>query len=1096
MGADERVEGACVDDPERSRALNAGAPAWTRVHSSDDLRSVSSARVRFTSLDVTRTRLVLGANTGSAYVFARARERVGEREARGRLLAVISPESGERDGGGTRARAAAQSVRCVRASPCGRMCALGFADGCVRVIELETEGTGEDGRRRNGAGELVGQLTTTHEGRSIMALSWSRDSKTLYAGSDRGRVSLLSCAAFVQWCEGGCASARPAVVNKTEYVDVGSSVHDIDASTSGRHVIISAQSSAQLIVVDGDASGTTTNIGSKQREGAYGCCFHEYANLSIGDEGVDEDGVADENWDPKEAALATAEYAVLSRPARKLWIAKVKGEDANVEVLATIKPEVPDPSFAPGWDGKKESAEFLKRMSKKLEFGIVQRLGPCILSTTDRAVSIIDIVTPTISRWYPLKEPGSELISAGFVDVRVCEHRAFFLTPSEEGGSSVWCLESFESSIDVARDMAKDFSSVDAIIQALEICQKTMSFEEDLFTRAKAALNECKDEDVRSRLEFLIRWGEDTGAKLPNPTKPVDLRRVAAAESLPSPKPEKTEQSTTAEHGKPPLSKERAVAEASTGSAAKTVSNEFPKAESDGGIFFYNPRGVSKSTVTSDADPQKKPVKVVKKRHAQILDDVEENVPMVSIIEQKEVKVAARSDKDYRTEWPMNDEEWDECDKYDAQIWKEAIKDAQKSFEVEGERFDHWSSYTSADDNLDGQIRFQGGNARMEYRSAMKVRVELVVECASALRESRASLDAAPLVRRLQHWRSVRNEMLALFTRYNQDEHKSLTKKINALIEDVLGSAEEQLDALCEELQLDTTAVKESAQHIVPPPTVERDVHGSMQLESLKSILMAQGSVEEVNQAMESECISALRRCESSEAMEIVKESLRRALSNLVESGDNKPGMAAEVDARMKLIARVGSAALGPAEVMRALCEASEDDSLSKAMASTDGASATATALSEVLTTITSFLTSENAIDLDMRRDAANLLKPLHQHLSRPPMRAFGRFAQLQAALRAELDGELESLPFIERSSSNDDRGFPWQLKDPHKAPISASIGDFGDWGVKMDLSGCPACRHSLLAQDEPLITFMCSHTYHKSCIVDSAACFACCCDM
>lgn len=1097
MGEDARAARDPGDVLERSRAASASAPAWTRVHSSEDLRSVSSARVRFTSLDVTRTRLVLGANTGSAYVFARARDRVDGREARGRLLAVISPESGERNGSGTRTRAAAQSVRCVRASPCGRMCALGFADGCVRVIELETEGTGEDGRRRNGAGELVGHLTTTHEGRSITALSWSRDSKTLYAGSDRGRVTLLSCAAFVRWCEGGYAGARPAVVNKTEYADAGSAVHDIDASTSGRHIVVSAQSSAQLIVVDGDASGTATNIGSKQREGAYGGCFHEYANLSIGDEAIDEDVIADENWDSEEAALVIAEYAVLARPARKLWIAKVKGMDANVEVLATIKPEVPDPSFAPGWDGKKESADFLKRMSKKLEFGIVQRFGPCILSTTERAVSIIDIVTPTISRWYPLKEPGSELISAGFVDVRVCEHRAFFLTPSEEGGSSVWCLESFESSTDVARDVAKDFASVSATIQALEICQKTMSFDEDLFTRAKAVLSDCKDDDARSRLEFLIRWGEDTGSKLPQPIKPADLRRVAIDESLTSPKPAKPNEPSKVESGKPPLGRERATSEASSGSATVAVSDEFPKAESDGGIFFYNPRGVSKSTMSNDADPQKKLVNVVKKRHAQILDDIEENVPTVSVIRPREVKVSMSSNKDYGTDWPTNDDEWEQCDMYDFQKWKEAIEDAQKSFAVEGERFDHWSSYTAnANANaLDGHFHFQGGNARAEYRSAMKVRVEMVVDCANALRESHTSLDAAPLVRSLRSWRETRKAMGTLFARYNQDEHKSLTEKMNALIEEVLGSAEKLLDSLCEELQLDTAVMKESAQRIEPMPTVDHDAHVSMQLESLKSTLMAQGPVEEVNRTMESECISALRRCESAEAMAIVKESLRRALLNLVESVDSKSGTMAEVEARLKLIARVGSAALGPAEVVRALCEASEDDALSRAMTSTEVAEATA--LSDVLTAITSFLTSENAIDLDMRRDAANLLKPLHQHLSRPPMRAFGRFTQLQAALNAELDGELDSLPFIESCSNHDDGVLPWRLKAPHEAPISASIGDFGDWGVKMDLSECPACRHSLLlAQGEPLVTFMCSHTYHKSCIVDYAACFACCCDV
>jgi hypothetical protein len=148
--------------------------------------------------------------------------------------------------------------------------------------------------------------------------------------------------------------------------------------------------------------------------------------------------------------------------------------------------------------------------------------------------------------------------------------------------------------------------------------------------------------------------------------------------------------------------------------------------------------------------------------------------------------------------------------------------------------------------------------------------------------------------------------------------------------------------------------------------------------------------------------------------------------------------------------------------------------------------------MSRVLTVIVSYLTSENSIDLDVRRSAARLLEPLDLYLSRPPMRAFGRFPQLQVALRAELSGTTDRLPFVERVSNDDDTDAS-SLVVSHARPADASVEDFGDWGVEMDLRRCPACRRSLLRDNAgPLVTFACAHTYHKACCAASMACFAC----
>ena len=1089
-GASPMTTDASVAD-DGSSAMDAGAASdvtsssssssvqWRCVLSPGDLRAVSSARVRFTCADVGARTLVLGANTGSAYVFARTRSGDGrDSESKPRFACVASPETVGAVGS-ARTRVVTQSVGMVKISPCGAMCALGFADGCVRVIELD----GGGGGRRSGTGELVANLTTTHEGRKITAMAWSRDSRQLYAGSDRGRTSVLSCAAFVDWCEGGREGSRPAVTKKTEYVDVGSAVHDFDASTSGRNLVVSSQLSAQLIVVQGDDSGRAMNIGSKQREGAYGGCFHDYASLSVADE------VEEEEFGEDEDDSFADEHVVLARPGRKLWIAKVRDgtkQGASVEIMATIKPEVPELSYAPGWDGKDESPDVLKRISKKLEFGLLHRLGPCILSTTDRAVSIIDIVSPSISKWYPLKEPGSELFSAGFIDTCVSEHRAFFLTPSEGDGSSVWCLESFKDAVALAREIAKDFSSTSEIIQALEVCRKTMCFDKDLFTRANDAADLCIDEDARSRLAFLIQWGDDVGAKLKPPAKVEDARELAKEQLAPLPEP--ISKPSTSEGRRLPLGKDRTTKESSVVTMAPP-SNEFPKAESDG-IFFYNPRGVSKLKKMDDADATKKSARVVKKRQANILDDIEENVPTVTTKQITETKFVQA--KDYSTEWPTNDAEWVQCDAYDLQKWIEDVSAAKKMLLVEGEGFEHWSSYRVPILTDLTNVQLEGGDVRVDYRLALKARIERAVACANAFKDARTSLDAGPLVLCLCRWRQERVSMVKLFNRFDSGEHQAVTDQIKTRVEELLVELEKSLDAMCDELQLDTDVMKSESPVLISnqSPVKEYRVESSIEVETVKRALN-DASIGDVDKALESEYTACLRQCDKSDARTIIMEGLRQALLNLVEGGQDVD--IDRVDARLNLIARIGSSALGPVDVVGALSEATEDAALTQAMSPIDvAANFSAEAVSRVLANVTAFLTTEHVNDLDLRRDAADLLNPVHRHLSNPPNRAFGRFPQLQTVLDAELRGNLDAVPFVECHVG--ENAPEWRLKTPHEVPVAASIEDVGDWGVKMDLRRCPSCHQSLLRDDTgDLITFMCSHTFHACCVVDTLACLECC---
>ena len=297
---------------------------------------------------------------------------------------------------------------------------------------------------------------------------------------------------------------------------------------------------------------------------------------------------------------------------------------------------------------------------------------------------------------------------------------------------------------------------------------------------------------------------------------------------------------------------------------------------------------------------------------------------------------------------------------------------------------------------------------------------------------------------------------------------------------------------MCDELQLDTDVMKSESPVLISnqSPVKEYRVESSIEVETVKRALN-DASIGDVDKALESEYTACLRQCDKSDARTIIMEGLRQALLNLVEGGQDVD--IDRVDARLNLIARIGSSALGPVDVVGALSEATEDAALTQAMSPIDvAANFSAEAVSRVLANVTAFLTTEHVNDLDLRRDAADLLNPVHRHLSNPPNRAFGRFPQLQTVLDAELRGNLDAVPFVECHVG--ENAPEWRLKTPHEVPVAASIEDVGDWGVKMDLRRCPSCHQSLLRDDTgDLITFMCSHTFHACCVVDTLACLECC---
>lgn len=1104
------------------------AVRWRCIASSEDLRLVSSKRVRFTSIDVTPAHIFLGANTGSAYVFARTVD--GEDEAstsgrgggldraecKARFVTTLTPEVIDFVAHGS--RLAPQSVSAIRVSPCGRLCAMGFIDGSVRVIELDGLATGEATQRRSSFGATVGYLLTSHGGQRITALRWSSNGRELFAGSDRGMITVMCFADFLEWCDGGRVGERPPTTNKTEFVELASKIHQVDISPSDVHAILSAECSAQVLVITG---GVKVDIGSKQREGAYGSCFHRYSTRSLDDDGVEEEEEMDEWADGDLTSEPVVEHAVLARPGRKLWIAKFKSDRQKTvpEVLATLKPEVPAPSTTPGWKQPEHglTADQRKRLTKKFEFGLLHELGPCMLSTSERAVAIVDIASPAITRWYPFKESGSEDLSAGFVDMAVSHHRAFFLTPAGDMGNSVWCLESFADVRRLIEDTWRDKTSVTRVIDALELCRKLDFYDEPLFElgRELVETSDVQDPGVKDALNVLIRWGADVGTKLPSiEDVRADVREKSTAAETIAPSPIQLISRPHESSGKPPSGKPPATAVAALALPKEGVSaalGEYPKAESDGGIFFYNPRGVAKTTKdtsiltsneigSAENSPAKtKPAKVVLKRQAQIIEDDEDEEDAreqePSSPPANQLAKVSLVPKDFKVEIPVNEQDWIECDKFDDAQWRSAIQAAEAALVDEGARFEHWSTYDALAPSKTS-VASSGTNLRLEYRTAMQSRVNIVVKCAEELTACRVSLDATQLIPSLRQWRDICEEMLQLSTA--EDSSGLPTYPCEALLYKI----EHSLRGAVDELDLDTPALKKTTperqrahskeQHSTPPILV------SVELQALKDAFFEYNDDEKSVHSAETDLVESLRAVQIEDATTVVVDCARRALSELASSFSQDSPQVSKCSARIERLTRIGSAVLGPSAMIKCITEATEDEVLAKIIAPQRATEPVAVALSKILTTATVWLSTEHAIDLGLRRNAAKLLEPLDAHLYRPPPRTYGRFPQLRAALEAEIvsPDAVEALPFVRRRVADDEDdnadANAWTLKIPHVTPISPSIEDRGDWGVKMDLSACPACRRSVLARGaSDIITFPCSHTFHAACALDGA-CTAC----
>ena len=229
---------------------------WRAVAETSDLTSVVGPRVRFLCLDADETHVVLGANTGSLYVFARCRastdatedpssdaavrdadadtprgesgsERDAATRAEGplRFLTMVSPadapltepwegagrnpkpETGPTLDRGAARRIVAPALVRAKLHPGGGMCAAANAAGVVQVLAFPfslgprprdaADGSGEGARAtaRSSPGRVVLQIPRAHAGKRVTWLEWSADGRLLASGDDGGALCLTDITA-------------------------------------------------------------------------------------------------------------------------------------------------------------------------------------------------------------------------------------------------------------------------------------------------------------------------------------------------------------------------------------------------------------------------------------------------------------------------------------------------------------------------------------------------------------------------------------------------------------------------------------------------------------------------------------------------------------------------------------------------------------------------------------------------------------------------------------------------------------------------------------------------------------------------------------
>ena len=624
--------------------------SWRAVAEPPDLANVAGPRVRFLCLDVTDAHVVLGANTGSVYVFARTRA-TGEDAASPfgpdadppegpmRFLTMVSPADAPPidppDGAAPTRRNITPAISRLRLNPDGTLCAVANAAGVLQVLEFAL-----DSERRARPGRVVAQIPNAHYGREVTWLEWSLDGCRLLSGDDVGTVAVTDISGYRADADSASRdeTPRPMTVAQllttaalTSILRVGSRVVQASFSPDGSMAIISTVEAVTVLSVK---TGARPRVGSKPREGPFGGCFHDAARLAAADEKDDE---KDASW------------MLAARPGRRLWAveARVDSDDVPLSrVLATLRPDVPAPSRAPGAPAPAPGAK-----PRRWEFGEMHSMGLCALSVSERAVAVVEVPGASLLAWFPLNEPGSVGAAAGVASAATRGSRAFLLAPQERGGG-VWCLEAPptpEALVCAVADAARDVAEM---THALGLAERLRVAETRLLEDARRAAEvvvaetessgEPADEDSNSKAlaaafaSYEVFYRRATTEASPPPPRPARTAKDAsdgdgdpASDATKPPRPPDSVakdarararhtittattatatvtpavDATVAQAHEPPApshsrsSSTSSAAQLASGSGdALAAAGEYPSAEAPSRFFFYNPhKGDGKS---------------------------------------------------------------------------------------------------------------------------------------------------------------------------------------------------------------------------------------------------------------------------------------------------------------------------------------------------------------------------------------------------------------------------------------------------------------------------------------------------------------------
>ena len=162
-------------------------------------------------------------------------------------------------------------------------------------------------------------------------------------------------------------------------------------------------STVEAVTVLSVKTGVHPRVGSKPREGPFGGCFHDAARLAARQGAVADADTADADADiAADAGASRTRWMLAARPGRRLWAAEARLDSDDVplsRVRATLRPEIPAPSRAPGAPAPAPGAK-----PRRWEFGEMHPMGLCALSVSERAVAVVEV-------------PGASLLALSLIHI-------------------------------------------------------------------------------------------------------------------------------------------------------------------------------------------------------------------------------------------------------------------------------------------------------------------------------------------------------------------------------------------------------------------------------------------------------------------------------------------------------------------------------------------------------------------------------------------------------------------------------------------------------------------------------------------------------